>query len=239
MSILTGQVAIITGATSGIGRAIARDLGSIGVRLVLTGRREQRLRELAGELADIAIVPGDITDPALPAKLLATALERFGRCDIVFNGAGVMDAGTIEETDIERICHMARINVEAAYRMAYVALKHFRSVNSGHLMNVSSILGTKVRPGAGAYAGTKYAIEALSEALRMEVGGSNIKVSCLAPGLVLTELHDHWPVHPAKRLNITKPVMPEEVARCVRFILEQPDHVRIPRLLIMPGEQQL
>jgi len=96
-----------------------------------------------------------------------------------------------------------------------------------------------VRPGAGAYAGTKYAIEALSEALRMEVGGSNVKVSCLAPGLVLTELHDHWPVHPAKRLNITKPVMPEEVARCVRFILEQPDHVRIPRLLIMPGEQQL
>ena len=239
MASLNGQVAIITGASSGIGKAVAKDLDEAGVKLVLTARREDRLRELAKSCKSAAIVAGDMTEPLLPKKLLDTALERFGKCDIVFNGAGVMDAGTIEETDIERLCHMVRINVEAAFRMAYVVLKHFRTVNSGHLINVSSILGTKVRPGAGAYAGTKYAMEALSEALRMELGGSNIKVSCLAPGLVLTELHDHWPVHPAKRLNIAKPVMPEDVARCVRFLLEQPEHVRIARLMIMPGEQQL
>ena len=106
-------------------------------------------------------------------------------------------------------------------------------------MNTSSVLGTKVRPTAGAYAGTKFAIEALTEALRLELAKTNIGVSCVEPGLVQTDLHREWPVPPAQSLNIPRPLQPEDIARVVRFILEQPDHVRLPRILAVPSDQEL
>ncbi len=241
---LKDQVVVITGASSGIGDAVARDLHSAGMRLVITARREERLNALADELGadDVEVVAGDITDPALPQALIARAVERFGRCDIVFNNAGVIDIKPIDQVDIDKVCQMVRINVEAAYRMAHAALRHFQSISPkprGHLVNTSSILGTKVRPTAGWYAGTKYAIEGLSEALRMELAGTDIAVSCVEPGLVLTELHADWETHPVDLLDIPNPLRPEDIARCVRFILEQPAHVRIPRLMALPGEHEI
>jgi NADP-dependent 3-hydroxy acid dehydrogenase YdfG len=237
--ILPNSVAVITGASSGIGAAVAVELDRAGVRLVLTARRKDRLDSLAVQCKEVAIVAGDILSPELPQRLIDTALDRFGRCDIFLNNAGIIEVGKIETIDIERICRMVRINIEAAFRMAYIALRHFVAVSRGHLINTSSLLGTKVRPTAGAYAGTKFAIEALSEALRLEVAGTNIQVSCLEPGLVRTELHDRWEVHPVESMNIPHPLLPEDIARCVRFLLEQPEHVRIPRMLVVPGEQQL
>lgn len=236
---LKGKVAIITGATSGIGAAVARNLDEAGVKLVLTGRREDRLAALCGELGCAASLAGDLADASVPQALMNKAQEEYGRCDIVLNNAGVMEVGPIEKIDIDRVCHMARVNVEAAYRMAYTALKMFVAQGSGHLINVSSILGTKTRPTAGAYAGTKYAIEALSESLRMEVARTDVAVSCIEPGLVQTELQDHWEVHPTKALDIPNPLQPEDIARCVRFVLEQPKHVRIPRMLVTPQEQAM
>jgi NADP-dependent 3-hydroxy acid dehydrogenase YdfG len=123
--------------------------------------------------------------------------------------------------------------------MAYVAVKHFKSVGSGFLLNTSSVLGLKVRPTAGAYAGTKFAIEALSEALRLELAKTNIAVACVQPGLVQTELHRHYKVPPALSLNIPRPLQPEDIARVVRFILEQPDHVRLPGVMVVPADQEL
>ena len=237
--ILPNSVAVITGASSGIGAAVAADLDRADVRLVLTARREDRLQKLAAQCKDAAVVAGDVLDPELPQRLIDVALERFGRCDILLNNAGVIEVGKIETIDIERVCRMVRINVEAAFRMAYVAIRHFVAVGRGHLINTSSLLGTKVRPTAGAYAGTKFAIEALSEALRLETAGTNVKVSCLEPGLVRTELHDHWEVHPTESMNVPHPLLPEDIARCVRFLLEQPEHVRIARMMVVPGEQQL
>lgn len=237
--ILPNSVAVITGASSGIGAAVAADLDRADVRLVLTARREDRLQRLAAQCKDAVVVAGDILEPELPQRLIDAALDRFGRCDIFLNNAGVIEVGKIETIDIERVCRMVRINVEAAFRMAYVALRHFVAVGGGHLINTSSLLGTKVRPTAGAYAGTKFAIEALSEALRLETAGTNVKVSCLEPGLVRTELHDRWEVHPTESMNILHPLAAEDIARCVRFLLEQPEHVRIARMLVVPGEQQL
>lgn len=233
------RVAVITGASSGIGAAVARELGRAGMKLVLTARREERLRALAAEVGEAVCIPGDVTDPALPDQLVAGAVGTFGRCDVVFNNAGFMIAAPIETIDVDEVCRMVRVNVEAAFRMAYVAVKHFKSVGRGHLVNVSSVLGTKVRPTAGAYAGTKYAVEALSEALRLELAGTNVKVSVIEPGLVITELHDRWEVHPRVAMNIQHPLEPEDIARAVRFVLTQPDHVRIARMLVVPGEQQL
>jgi NADP-dependent 3-hydroxy acid dehydrogenase YdfG len=134
---------------------------------------------------------------------------------------------------------MVRINVEAAYRVAYTALRHFRGAGAGHLINISSVLGTKIRPTAGAYAGTKYAIEALSEALRMEVAGSAVKVSCIQPGLVMTELHRDIPVHPRETLGVERPLVPADIARMVLFLAELPDHVAVPRLMILPQDQAI
>jgi NADP-dependent 3-hydroxy acid dehydrogenase YdfG len=187
----------------------------------------------------VAVLTGDISQKGMPQSLLAAALDTFGRCDIVFNNAGIMKAGSIDDIDIEDMCYMVRVNVEAAFRMAYVAVKHFKSTGSGYLLNTSSVLGTKVRPMAGAYAGTKFAIEALTEALRLELAKTDIGVSCVEPGLVQTDLHRESPVPPAQSLNIPRPLQPEDIARVVRFILEQPDHVRLPRILAVPSDQEL
>ncbi|MCH8194226.1 MAG: SDR family NAD(P)-dependent oxidoreductase, partial [Planctomycetes bacterium] len=107
----------------------------------------------------------------------------------------------------------------------------------GYLINTSSILGTKVRETTGAYAGTKYAVEALTEDLRMQARGTGVRVCALEPGLVETHLQDHFATHPKDLLNIKKLVQPADIGRMIRFILEQPDHVAIPRILVMPADQ--
>lgn len=238
---LHGQVAVVTGASSGIGAAVARELGAAGVRLILSARGRGALEQVAADLpAGLALpVPGDVVDPSLPQRLVDAAVDRFGRCDIVFNNAGVLVTGKIEEIDVDAVCSMARVNVEAAYRMAYVAVKHFVAAGSGHLVNVSSVVGTKTRPTVGAYAGTKWAIEALSESLRMELARTPVKVSVIEPGVVVTGLHRGWERPAAEVMGIRRPLSPEDVARCVRFQLEQPAHVRIPRMMVLPSDHEI
>ena len=166
---LNGKTAIITGASSGIGAETARQLHRKGVRLVLTGQREANLRAVAeqcgsdsggtdsggsdsgaADSAGAVIVVADITDPGTPARLLEEALTATGRCDIVFNNAGILAAGPIEDIDIDAVCRMMRVNVEAAVRMAYVAVKHFKRTGGGYLISTSSVLGTKVGLNSGA-----------------------------------------------------------------------------------------
>ena len=180
---LKDAAAVITGATSGIGAAVARNLREAGVRCVIAGRREEKLKALASELGQTEAVAGDIAHPEMPERLMQTALDAFGRCNIVVNNAGLISSGDISSIDIDSVCEMVRVNVEAAFRMTYVALRHFKQTGSGYLINTSSVLGTKTRPNVGAYAGTKFAIEALSESLRMELSGTDIHVGCIAPTL--------------------------------------------------------
>lgn len=209
--------------------------------LVVTGRQASQLDILVSELGSehCVAMPADLLDPGTPRALIQLALGSFGRCDFVFNSAGVMHAGTIEDVNIEQMCQMVRVNIESFTRMAYTALKQFRSVGVGHLINVSSILGTKVRPGTGVYAGSKYFVEAFSEALRMEVAKSNVKVSVIQPGVVETNLQSHFEMPPRVVLGINEPLSPEDIARCVCFILEQPPHARIPVMMAIPGEQAM
>ena len=134
---------------------------------------------------------------------------------------------------------MIRLNVEATFRLTYTLLKRFKKQGSGHVINISSILGTKVRPTAGGYAATKFAVEALSEALRMELSGTDIRVSCIEPGLVMTELHNRWEVHPKESMNIHEPLTTGDIVDTVRFIMNQPNHVRIPKLMILPKDHNI
>ena len=238
---LTGSAGIITGASSGIGWATAKLLSEAGARLVVTARRGEALETLVGELAgDAVAVAGDIADPALPQALIDTALESFGRLDFVFSNAGIMNIGSVEEVEDDAMTAMVRVNYEAAVRMAYAALKVFRPQGRGDLITTSSILGLKVRPTVGAYAGTKFAIEAFTDSLRMELAGTGLRVMVIEPGYTATNLQSHWTPEQKEMLKgIARPVQPEEIARAVQFMLEQPDHVVIPRLLMVPVDQTL
>ena len=235
---LKDKVAVITGASSGIGEGVAQALAEAGMKLVLTSRRKRLLDALAGKLSTgVVTIAGDVTDAALPGKLIDTAVERFGSCDVVFNNAGVMIVGKATDIDLEAVCQMVRINVEAVYRLAILAMRRMIGQGHGYLINTSSILGTKVRETTGAYAGTKYAVEALTEDLRMQAAGTGVRVCALEPGLVETHLQDHFPVHPKDSLGIKKMVKPADIGRAIRFMLETPDHVAIPRILVMPADQ--
>lgn len=226
------SVCLVTGASSGIGFAIAKHLLSEGHTVVVTARRADRLRQLDG--ADVK--PGDLTDPAFQDELEERLYATYGSCGYLFNCAGCIEVGEIETVDIDRITAMLRLNVEATFRLTYKLLKRFKQQGSGHVINISSVLGTKVRPTAGAYAASKYAMEALSEALRMELAGTDIGVTCIEPGLVMTELHNRWEVHPKESMKITDPLTVGDIVQTVKYIIDQPGHVRIPKIMILPRD---
>ena len=231
---LTDRVAVITGASSGIGEATARYLRARGMRLLITARREERLHALAEEIGGTRVLAGDIADPDLPGRLIPGALEAFGRCDVVFNNAAAFAVGPVEKLDAGKVAQLARVNVEAAYRIAYEAVRYFKAADAGDLINMSSISGTKVaRGGIGWYGGTKHALEALTESLRMELADTGARVSCIEPGMTQTEIFGE-PI-----TSIRKPLDPEDVARVVGFILESPAHVSIPRVMILPSCQAI
>ena len=165
--------------------------------------------------------------------------DKYGKCDFLFNCAGTLEVGTIEDIDIDKLTSMIRLNVESTFRLTYCILKRFKKQGFGHVLNISIVLGTKVRPTAGGYAATKFAMEALSEALRMELTGTNIKISCIEPGLVMTGLHDDWKVHPKESMNIHDQLTVENIVDTVRFIMNQPEHVRIPKLMILPKDHNV
>jgi NADP-dependent 3-hydroxy acid dehydrogenase YdfG len=223
------KVGVITGATGGVGSVVAKALSQAGWRLVLSARPAEKLDALASHLgSNVAVIPGDLQDPSLPQAMLSVALENFGRCDMCFNNAGSLEAGSVGTIDIERVCEMVRVNVEGSFRVAYVFLQHFVREKSGHLMNVSSVLGKRVQPTAGAYAATKYAMEAFSDALRVELSRTDVKVSCIQSGQVISGLRDHSEVHPSQLMAIAEPLTPNDIARMLLYMFNQPPQVRIP-----------
>ncbi|MGA9587760.1 MAG: SDR family NAD(P)-dependent oxidoreductase [Terracidiphilus sp.] len=216
-----GRVAVITGATGGVGAAVARALSRAGYSLVMTAPSMEKLSSLASQLkGPCTVIEGNLSDESLPETLLYAALDRFGRCDICLNNGALFEAGIIETVDIERLSSMVRVNVEGSFRFAYVFVKHFVSEGTGHLVNVSSALGSSSRPTA--YAATQRAIEVLSDALAVELGDGEVLVSCIQPGLVKSGLHHRWEIAPEGSPGSTYPLEPEDFARMVLFILEQP-----------------
>jgi NADP-dependent 3-hydroxy acid dehydrogenase YdfG len=223
---------LVTGASSGIGYAIAEHLLSEGHSVTVTARRKDRLVTLEGA----TILSGDLTLSDIQNRLIDSVTGNGATCDYLFNCAGCIEVGTIEQFDIDRMAAMLRLNIEATFRLTYLFLKKCRQQGYGHVVNISSVMGTKVRPTAGPYSASKFALEALSEALRMELAGTNIQVSCIEPGLVLTELHNRWEVHPKESMNIKEPLLTSDIVEAVKFIMKQPSHVRIPRMMLLPGD---
>ncbi|MCP3928703.1 MAG: SDR family oxidoreductase [Bacteroidetes bacterium] len=235
---IQGKVAVVTGASSGIGYSLVRTLANNGMKVVATARRKEKLLKLQKECKAFPIA-GDVLDEKLPNRLIELAIAKYGRCDVLCNNAGIMHTGTVDNMDLENMSKMVRVNVEAAYRMAYVFAKYFKKNSTGQIINISSILGTKVRAEAGAYAGTKYAIEALSEGLRLELAGTGVRVTAIQPGLVMTELHDHCDIHPKEKLGLKNPLAPSDIAEAVLFALQQPENVLIPKMMVLPSEHSI
>jgi NADP-dependent 3-hydroxy acid dehydrogenase YdfG len=202
-----------------VGAAVARALSRAGYSLVLTAPSMEKLSALASQLkGPCTVIEGNLSDESLPETLLYAALDRFGQCDICLNNGALFEAGIIETVDIERLSSMVRVNVEGSFRFAYVFVKHFVSEGSGHLVNVSSVLGSSSRPTP--YAATQRAIEVLSDALIAELGDSEVVVSCIQPGLVKSGLHHRWEIAP-EGAGSGYPLEPEDFARMVLFVLEQ------------------
>ena len=234
---LKGKVALITGASSGIGKAIALELDKAGMKLILTARSEDKLKDLADKCSDAKVYAASITEPEVPQELLDFALDTYGQLDVLINNAGMMSIGGIDEIDIEKICLMVKLNVESVYRMAYTILRHFKKNGTGFLINTSSIAGLKTGAGFGAYSGTKFAVEAFTDSLRMELAGTGVNVAAIEPGTVDTGLYDGWSEDNKSQVDSGGMLQPEDIARCVRFILEQPEGVLIPRLFVAPRDQ--
>jgi NADP-dependent 3-hydroxy acid dehydrogenase YdfG len=233
----TEKICLVTGASSGIGFAIAKALHADHYKVIATARRKERLSQLNLDTNDILV--GDLNLPDFQDSIEEYIFKKYKKCDFLFNCAGIIEAGAIEDININKMTSMIRLNIESTFRLTYKFLKRFKKQRYGHIINISSVLGTKVRPEAGAYAATKFAIEALSEALRMELTGTNIKISCIEPGLVMTELHKDWKVHPKEGMNIQEPLNVDNIVDTVRFIMTQPDHVRIPKLMILPKDHNI
>ncbi|HOC29821.1 MAG TPA: SDR family oxidoreductase [Treponemataceae bacterium] len=227
---LEKKVAIVTGATSGIGKAIADKLTSEGLRVVLNGR------SFAGRSGTPPVVlnSADLLDERTPQALLDAALGAFGRLDYVFVNAGTIESAPIETIDIENMCSMIRLKVESSFRLIYTALKHMKKQGSGHVFITSSVMGTKTRENSGAYAAANHALEALAESLRMELSDTDIQITCIEPGLVATNLHRNWPVQPRELLNISTALLPEDIADAVWDVMNKKDYIRIPKLMILP-----
>lgn len=227
------KICVVTGASSGIGFSIAKKLIERNYSLIVTARRKERLEVLG----DVDIVEGDLNSPDVQDRILEHTFDKYNRCDYLFNCAGVMEAGSIEDMDVDKMTDMLRLNIVSTFRLTYNFLKNCKKQGFGHVINISSILGTKVRPTTGPYAATKYAMEALSEALRMELAGTNIYISTIQPGLVMTELHNHWEVHPKDVFSIANPLVPDDIAEAALFIMDRPSHVSIPKIMVLPKEQ--
>lgn len=246
MAKVDGKVAVITGASSGIGEATAVALAAEGATVVAAARREDRLSELVRRIEEdggrALPVPCDITDEEGAHALIRRAQEEFGRVDILVNNAGVMLLSTVGKGLSDQWRQMFEVNVMGLLYTTDAAIAVMKEQGSGHLVNVSSVAGRKVtRSSNGVYSGTKFAVNAISEGLRQELIEDNIRVTIVEPGAVATELPDHITDEDAREslsglLKIER-LQAEDIASAIAYAVTQPERVSVNEILIRPTQQ--
>jgi NADP-dependent 3-hydroxy acid dehydrogenase YdfG len=189
---IRGKVVVITGASSGLGEAAARMLSAEGATVVLGARRAVRLKMLVDELTakggKALARATDVTDRDQVKRLVDRAVERFGRVDVMLNNAGLMPQSLLASLKVDEWDRMIDVNIKGVLYGIAAVLPHMQQQKSGQIINVSSVAGHKVGPGAAVYAATKFAVRALSEGLRQEVKPYNIRTTVISPGVVASEL---------------------------------------------------
>lgn len=238
-------VALVTGASSGIGEATAKLLAGAGYTVMVTARRADRLEALVGEIEQAGgharAFVCDITDPGSVHSMVDEVLAHSNRLDALINNAGVMPLETIDSASLDNWRLMVDVNINGVLSATHAALPHFVSRGAGHIVNISSTAGRRVFPRGAVYCGTKFFVHAFSEGMRGELASNGIRVTIVAPGLVRTELHSHIPDPDAReRLKGAdfEWLHPEDVGRAVVYALEQPEHVSVNEVLVRPSRQE-
>jgi NADP-dependent 3-hydroxy acid dehydrogenase YdfG len=237
------KVVVITGASSGLGEAAARQLAREGAKLVLGARRLERLQALAKELSlgNDAVVQTDVTQHAQVKNLVDRAVQSHGRIDVIINNAGLMPQSLLERLKIEEWDRMIDVNIKGVLYGIAAALPYMKAQKSGHIINVSSVAGHKVGPGGTVYSATKHAVRVISEGLRQEVKPYNIRTTIISPGAVATELPNTItdPDVAARVRKVYEIAIPaDSFARMVVFAMSQPEDVDVNEILFRPTRQE-
>jgi len=244
---IQGKIVVITGASSGLGEATARMLSAEGATVVLGARRMDRLQSLAAELTGKggkALAVGmDVTRCDQVKKLVDTAVQTFGRVDVMLNNAGLMQQSPLERLKVDEWDNMIDINIKGVLYGIAAALPHMQRQKSGHIINVSSVAGHKVTPSGAVYCATKHAVRALSEGLRSEVKPYNIRTTVISPGAVATELPSHITDRDSaagiRQFYDAFAIPADSFARAVVFAMSQPDDVDVNEILFRPTRQEM
>ncbi|MDG2747447.1 SDR family oxidoreductase [Vibrio parahaemolyticus] len=236
------KLVVITGASSGIGEAIARRFSEESHPLLLVARRVERLEAL--NLPNTLCEKVDVTDQASLITAIEKAEAQFGPADVLVNNAGVMLLGQIDTQDAAEWKRMFDVNVLGLLNGMHSVLAPMKARNSGTVINISSIAGKKTFPDHAAYCGTKFAVHAISENVREEVAASNVRVTTIAPGAVETELLSHTTSQDIKdgydawKVDMGGVLAADDVARAVMFAYQQPQNVCIREIALAPTKQQ-
>jgi len=241
---LDGTVALVTGASSGIGEATARALAAEGAKVALAARRKDRLDALAADIGGLAIA-ADVTDRKQAIGAVERSVGELGRLDIVVNNAGVMLLGDIVDAPVEEWDRMIALNLQGLLYVAHAALPHllqFAQEGPRHvadLVNISSVAGRRVGQGGGIYQLTKHGVGVFSEALRQEVTARHVRSSLVEPGATESELVTH--VREEVRNNLTPSsneiLKASDIADAVVYIVTRPRRMAVNEILIRPTEQ--
>ncbi|MFC0548324.1 SDR family NAD(P)-dependent oxidoreductase [Kutzneria chonburiensis] len=248
---LQSTVALVTGASSGIGRATARRLAAEGATVVLVARRQDRIDALAKEIADeggqAVALAADLTDADDAADAVADTVEQLHRLDTLVNAAGVMLLGGSAQAPLSEWQQMVDVNVKGLLHITKAALPHLVSAamtsprRVADVINISSIAGRWIMPNSAVYNATKFGVTAATEAWRQEFARRNVRFSVVEPGLVETELLGH--MQPAVQEGIAarfadvEPLQPEDIAEAVSYIVTSPRHRAVAEIVIRPTDQ--
>jgi NADP-dependent 3-hydroxy acid dehydrogenase YdfG len=249
---LEGTVALVTGASSGIGEATARMLADEGAAVALVARRRDRLERLAGEIGAqggrAVVVEADITDAAAAREAVERTVRELGRLDVLINNAGVMLLGPIVDAPVDEWERMVDINLRGLLHTTHAALPHLlRAAEQeprrvADIVNISSVAGRVARSGLGVYNLTKFGVVAFGESLRQEVTRRHVRVSTVEPGVVETELTDH--LRPeireqtAQRFANMERLQAEDIADAITYVVTRPRRMAVNEMLVRPTEQE-
>src|SRR5438132_1743551 len=248
---LSGTVALVTGASSGVGEATARALAAHGAAVALVARRKDRLDHLAekieGDGGRALVLPTDVTDAGQARAAVEQTVADLGRLDIVVNNAGVMLLGPVDEAPLDEWQRMVSLNLGGLLNIAHAAIPHLLTAADAEprrvadLVNVSSVAGRVARPGAAVYDLTKFGVGGFSESGRQEFSRRHRRVAAVEPGAVRTELTDHIR-HGGRgaareRLGSIERLEPEDVADAIAYIVTRPRRVGVNEVVIRPTEQ--
>jgi NADP-dependent 3-hydroxy acid dehydrogenase YdfG len=243
---LNNKVVVITGASSGIGHATAIRLAKGGAKIVAVARRKAKLDALVDEIkkaeGEAMAIEADVTSLEQMQNVAKTTKDTYGSLDVWVNNAGVMPLSPVAMNRIEEWKWMVDVNINGVLNGVAAAQPLMRESGSGHFVNISSVAGHIVFPGAAIYCATKFAVRALSEGIRMENSDGSIRVTNISPGAVATELGDHIGVPEIRdgmQAILDIAIDADAIARAIQFAVEQPSDVDVNEVIVRPVKQEL